>query len=306
MAADGVDRANPVAAVKPLPGPVVAGVVALLTLLFALAGAGSGTGADHGGGGPARTGLGPRILLDVTASAAVLALLLVAALVVALLRSRSRGERRPEDHVVEPPPVPWALRLALILLPLLLALGFVALVRSAGDDVPVRPRPELPVVPTEPRSAPRGGGVAIDWPVVAALAAAAVALTAAAGVRGRQRRRRVAVGGGRRTGIAEAEVSGCELDDLLVEPDRRRAVVAAYARMERLLAADGAPRRPGEAPFEYLGRVAAAIGAATPAAARLTELFERAKFSHRDVDARMRTEAVTALAVVRDSTAGPS
>ena len=44
------------------------------------------------------------------------------------------------------------------------------------------------------------------------------------------------------------------LDDLRNEPDLRRAIIAAYARMERALAAGGLPRRPSEAPFEYVER----------------------------------------------------
>ena len=45
------------------------------------------------------------------------------------------------------------------------------------------------------------------------------------------------------------------LDDLEGEPDPRRAVIAAWARMERGLAAAGLPRHPAEAPFEYASRV---------------------------------------------------
>ena len=44
------------------------------------------------------------------------------------------------------------------------------------------------------------------------------------------------------------------LDDLRADPDLRRAIVAAYARMETALAAAGLPRRPAEAPLEYLER----------------------------------------------------
>src|SRR5215211_845879 len=44
------------------------------------------------------------------------------------------------------------------------------------------------------------------------------------------------------------------LEDLEREPDPRRAVIAAWARMERGLAAAGLPRHPAEAPFEYAGR----------------------------------------------------
>src|SRR5262249_40999955 len=45
------------------------------------------------------------------------------------------------------------------------------------------------------------------------------------------------------------------LDDLRSEPDPRKAVIAAYARAERTLERHGLPRRPSEAPLEYLSRV---------------------------------------------------
>ena len=46
------------------------------------------------------------------------------------------------------------------------------------------------------------------------------------------------------------------LEDLRSETDPRRAVVAAYARMERVLAVHGLPRDRAEAPAEYLERAA--------------------------------------------------
>src|SRR5439155_1591420 len=55
-----------------------------------------------------------------------------------------------------------------------------------------------------------------------------------------------------RAPLAEVERA---LDDALVdaatEPDPRRAVLAVWARIERLLAEHDAGRRPSEAPFEY-------------------------------------------------------
>src|SRR6185436_20256727 len=42
------------------------------------------------------------------------------------------------------------------------------------------------------------------------------------------------------------------LDDLRDEPDPRKAVIAAYARMERAFARFGLPREGSEAPLEYL------------------------------------------------------
>lgn len=90
------------------------------------------------------------------------------------------------------------------------------------------------------------------------------------------------------------------LDDLRRERDPRKAVIAAYARMERALGTYGLPRRPAEAPLEYLGRVLAELTGSAAAARRLTRLFERAKFSEHSIDARMKEDAIEAVGAVRD------
>ena len=90
------------------------------------------------------------------------------------------------------------------------------------------------------------------------------------------------------------------LDDLRAEPDPRRAVIAAYARLERVLAAHRLPRRASEAPLEYLGRMLAELSVSPLAARRLTDLFERAKFSQHAVGPEMKEEAISALETVRD------
>ena len=90
------------------------------------------------------------------------------------------------------------------------------------------------------------------------------------------------------------------LDDLRAEADPRRAIVAAYARMERVLAASGVPRHASETADEYLGRVLRDLAPDSDAVARLTGLFTQAKFSHHDVDAAMKEEAIEALEQVRD------
>ena len=90
------------------------------------------------------------------------------------------------------------------------------------------------------------------------------------------------------------------LDDLHRERDPRRAVIAAYARMERALGTYGLPRRPAEAPLEYLGRVLAELTGSASAARRLTRLFERAKFSEHSIDLRMKEDAIAAVGAVRD------
>ena len=90
------------------------------------------------------------------------------------------------------------------------------------------------------------------------------------------------------------------IDDLRADADLRRAIVAAYARMERALAESGVARSPAEAPQEYLERALPSVGAGAWAARRLTTLFERAKFSQHEPDARMRDDAIDALEGIRD------
>jgi hypothetical protein len=85
------------------------------------------------------------------------------------------------------------------------------------------------------------------------------------------------------------------LDDLRAERDPRRAVIAAYARMERALAAHGIPRRRFEAPNEYLERVLDDLTHGGRGARQLTELFERARFSTHDIDPSLKDEAIAAV-----------
>jgi uncharacterized membrane protein YphA (DoxX/SURF4 family) len=90
------------------------------------------------------------------------------------------------------------------------------------------------------------------------------------------------------------------LDDLRAEADPRRAVIAAYARLERVLAAHGQPRQDADTPEEHLARVLGHLDVEPRAVRRLVDLFVRAKFSQHEVDERMKQEAIGALAQVRD------
>lgn len=90
------------------------------------------------------------------------------------------------------------------------------------------------------------------------------------------------------------------LDDLRSDPDLRRAIIAAYSRMERALAAAGIPRRPAEAPLEYVERALLSLRTSAAAVRKLTDLFEWARFSHHEPEPSMRDEAVDALVAVRD------
>jgi len=57
--------------------------------------------------------------------------------------------------------------------------------------------------------------------------------------------------------------------------------------MERALAVSGIPRRPSEAPFEYIERALRDLETSTESARRLTDLFEWAKFSQHEPEPEM-------------------
>jgi hypothetical protein len=135
-------------------------------------------------------------------------------------------------------------------------------------------------------------------PVIVTLALLAIGATAAI-VAYRSRR---SEDGSEAHGVSAAlgDLLEDALDDLRAEADARRAVIAAYARLERVLAAYGLPRRPSEAPEEYLQRVLPTLEVSRHAVARLTALFETAKFSQHAVGATVKAEAVEALEAARD------
>ena len=92
------------------------------------------------------------------------------------------------------------------------------------------------------------------------------------------------------------------LDALRRDPDPRRAIIAAYAAMERSLSHAGLGRKPWEAPIEYLRRVLAGALGAPADVQTMTHLFEVAKFSRHPVDESMRTSAIGALERIRTAT----
>jgi len=102
--------------------------------------------------------------------------------------------------------------------------------------------------------------------------------------------------------IAEALASALDdsLDDLRAESDPRRAVIAAYARLERVLGAHGLPRHESETPDELLTRILPGLDVERASIRRLTALFTWAKFSQHEVDHEMKDRAISALAQVRD------
>jgi hypothetical protein len=160
---------------------------------------------------------------------------------------------------------------------------------------------QAPTIPVDTVTAPPSTSyeAGVSWIAVIITVALIVLAVAAWWYSGRARRR---ARGKREPALAAAVAQAVDesLDDLRAEPDPRRAVIAAYARLERVLAAHGLPRKPSEAPLEYLGRMLSELSVSDRAARALTELFERAKFSQHAVGSEMKEQAIEALETVRD------
>jgi hypothetical protein len=172
---------------------------------------------------------------------------------------------------------------------------------------------ELPLLPDLRQANPTtsveqpGYTPEVQWPLLIALASLAVLTAAGFALYSRHRR----TGAGADEELAEelAALVDEALGDLRQEADPRRAVIAAYARMERALAGHGLPRHEFEAPLEYLERVSSHLQEAQPLAKRLvfelTYLYERAKFSQHEIDMEMKEGAIGALEAIRAELGAP-
>jgi hypothetical protein len=204
------------------------------------------------------------------------------------------------------PTVPWWVRslVAIVLFVLVVVVGLLVFGRR---DEPRERRRADPAA--EESSSDRSSTAPDDQRNVSVAFYAGLALAGAVVVIG------IARAGGRKEPSVdgyepeEDEVSPAEmlltavdesLDALEGEPDPRRAIVAAYVRVQAILARDGMPRRISETEPEYLRRVLRHYGAAAEPARRLTELFERARYGVGVVDEGMRTEAIAAARAIRD------
>jgi uncharacterized protein YneF (UPF0154 family) len=238
------------------------------------------------------------VLIDILFALYLMSLVLGAVLFVYMLylRRKLRQEQQPRRSSV--------LQSAVGML-LFVALGFF-LARRLGDRRPLPlQEPADPLFPVA--TAPQPTTMSIDaaqtpfaWiPVVVTISLLVIAV---AGWWWSDRWRKSARGELRGPLLADAIAEALDesLDDLRGEPDPRKAVIAAYARLERVLARHGLPRRRSEAPLEYLRRMLAVLAVTGEAARRLTTLFERARFSQHEVGVEMKEEAIEALETVRD------
>jgi membrane protease YdiL (CAAX protease family) len=157
------------------------------------------------------------------------------------------------------------------------------------------PSPEGPAAPTDPTP------YRAEWAWAPVIVVVALALVAGIALLVMWRRQK-AVEHSPEARVAKELAAALDesLDDLRAEKDPRRAVIAAYARLERVLAAHRLPRRPSETPNELLARLLPDLGVESGSIRRLIDLYTWAKFSHHDVHADMKNEAIAALEQARD------
>lgn len=89
------------------------------------------------------------------------------------------------------------------------------------------------------------------------------------------------------------------LDDLLRDPDPRRAVIVCYRRLEQVLEQHGLPRAPWQTPVEYVQVVLQRFQFPAARLHGLTTLFELAKFSTHTLGENEKQTAVEALRTVK-------
>jgi hypothetical protein len=280
-------------------GPLKAGALALLILGFLLVVTLAASGGRPTGHGHLATRPVPNTLQDswVTLLTITYAVLIVGVLVTVFLR---RG--RFED-----PGSQWLRNYCIVLafMALFTGVGYLAIThghfhrwlqkqqaqqgQTQGQTPTRRPLPSnaLPVRPAH-----------FQWPLAFGLGA----LVLLGGVWFVVRRVRRPAPGPAEGSVEEelARAIGSTIDDLREERDARRAVIAAYANMERILASHGLARDRAEVPYEYLARALHVLQVRESSVRSLTELFEYAKFSPHEIDEGMKEQAIESLVAVKE------
>lgn len=209
--------------------------------------------------------------------------------------------------------------------------GTTAIGTYVADPGCARPRPGQPTCAPSPApsaqptgrsvAAPAlvglfgGFGIVVTVALVLVLVAFLVALSSAAGSIVVRRRRRVPgaeaaqpepvkespVETTRRLDAA-AEAGLADLDE---GSDPRRAVIAAWLRLEQAAAAAGSARRPAETPGELAERLLATHAVSPVTLAGLAGLYREARYSEHPVDQRTRSDARRALERLRRELTAP-
>jgi hypothetical protein len=228
----------------------------------------------------------------VTLIAIVYAVAIVAAIIV-LFRRRHQW-REPESH--------WLRNAcAVLLVMLLVTVGYWAIARrpsnNQAEEVHIGQKQRQGgarsrIRPIPPRHAK------FNWPLAFSLIGLVLVGGTIVFIRVRRPLSPPAAQGSVEEELAQAVET--TIEDLRLERDARRAVIAAYASMERVVSSHGLARHRAETPFEYLARILGELRVRESAVHSLTQLFEYAKFSPHEIDSAMKEEAIAALSNVRD------
>ena len=271
------------------------GVVAVLLAVVAWAVTGVQTG---GASGSART-MSPGVSGTLTA---ILAAAWGAGLVVLIVVGRRLRRRLAEDaEGLEPPPVPWWVTVVAWLIVAAVFVMLLVTFRNGQDGQP-RPTPAPTAAPGDLTSGTREDQRRPSaWVIVgfaAGAAAAAVALAFAARRTASIEEEREPLPELRRHVVGVVDDS---INDIERDPDPRRAIIRAYARMEAVLARGGIPRRPSETPLEYIDGALSTLAIPAGPARSLTDLFEIARFSDGPIDISMKRRAIDCLLDIRSA-----
>lgn len=137
----------------------------------------------------------------------------------------------------------------------------------------------------------------------AGLALTLVATLVIGGVRLRDLIRQGRTGAPRDDQVADDVAKAAEesLEELELGGDPRLAIIRCYARFERSLAAAETPRAPWQTPMEFMRAVLSSLPLDPDDVARLTRLFELARFSHHPVGPAEQAAALSSLLAIRDA-----
>jgi hypothetical protein len=263
-------------------------VPALAVLALVAVVAIAATGSTPAGSGDSRRP--SYVLFDTIFGLSLVAMLASAAFLVYVLAYRAPRERARTRGGLA-----WFVGLA-ALMALFATSDVSSFLRSLSSEV--EEPPVTGAIPNISEGAERPDRPEFAWlPLAIILALLAIGVTSMVLAK---RRRRAREKDRKAAEAAVVEVLEDTLDDLRRESDPRRAVIAAYARLERTLAAHGLPRGSAETQTEYVARILDELDVDRAAVRRLTDLFSRAKFSQHAVDIGMKEEAIDALEQVRD------
>jgi cytochrome b561 len=272
------------------------GVVAVLLAVVAWAVTGVQTGGASGSARTMSSGMSGTLTSVVAAAWGAG----VVVLIVMVRRLRRRLAEEAEGLEPPPPPVPWWVTMVAWLIVAAVFLMVLVTFRNGQDREP-RPTPAPTAAPGDLTGGTPDQRRPSAWVIVgfvAGAAAAAAALAFAA-------RRQAPIEEDREplpdllrhvVGVVDESISDIERD-----PDPRRAIIRAYARMEAVLARGGIPRRPSETPLEYIDGALRTLAIPAGPARSLTDLFEIARFSDRPIDISMKRRAIDCLLDIRSA-----